>query len=99
MLESRSFRFTPARLVLFLLTPAVLLGGTFAVAQRSLVVGLVALALGALTIAVNLGVGALMTELGMALEKLIRRQSPSRRRADGGPSGQGLAGRGHDGLE
>jgi hypothetical protein len=73
MRESSAFRFTPKRLVMFLLTPAVLLGGTFAVAERSVAVGFVALALGTVTIAFNLGLGALITRTGMILARMLRR--------------------------
>ncbi len=68
MPEPRSFRFTSGRLVMFLLAPAILLRGTFAVAQRSLRVGLVVLVLGAVTIASNLAFGALVAKMGMGLE-------------------------------
>ena len=53
---------------MFLLAPAILLRGTFAVAQRSLRVGLVVLVLGAVTIASNLAFGALVARMGMGLE-------------------------------
>jgi len=59
---------------MFLLAPAILLGGTFAVARRSLGVGLVVLVVGAVTIALNLAFGALVTRMGMGLEKLVRRR-------------------------
>jgi hypothetical protein len=61
-------------MAVFLLTPAVLLGGTSAVAERSVVVGLVALVLAAVKTALYLGVGGLITITGMNLESFIRRR-------------------------
>jgi hypothetical protein len=74
MREPRSFRFTSGRLVMFLLVPAILLGGTFAISERSVGVGLGVLTLCAVTIALNLGFGALMTWIGRILDKLVQRQ-------------------------
>ncbi|HTE55115.1 MAG TPA: hypothetical protein VK698_29890 [Kofleriaceae bacterium] len=66
--------------MMFLLAPAILLGGTFAVAQRSFGVGLVVLVMGAVTIALNLGFGALVTRMAMGLDELIRRDTRKTRR-------------------
>jgi hypothetical protein len=59
---------------MFLLTPAMILGGTAAVGERSFRAGLVVVLAGAVTLALYLGLGGLITMTGMSLERLIRRR-------------------------
>lgn len=61
--RSRTFRFTPLRMLAFLMFPALLLGGAF-IADGSVLAGSIIVGVAAVAIAANLAVGALATMLG-----------------------------------
>jgi hypothetical protein len=66
MQRSPTFRFTPARTLVFLLIPAFLLGGTF-IASGSVLGGTAILVVSAVAIFANLAMGAVATLLGRFL--------------------------------
>jgi hypothetical protein len=69
MQRSWTFRFTPARLVVFLMIPGLLLGGTFLAASGN-VLGSVLVFLGsAVVIFANLAMGAVATLIGQSLHR------------------------------
>jgi hypothetical protein len=68
MQRSPTFRFTPARLLVFLTIPALLLGGAF-IASGRVLGGTVILVVSAVAIFANLAMGAVATLLGRLLHR------------------------------
>jgi hypothetical protein len=78
MQRSPTFRFTPARMLVFLLIPALLLGGAF-MASGSVLGGTVILIGSAVATFANLAMGAAATLIGQSLHQLWGRSAKSSR--------------------